>query len=149
FLRGDIGPGFPPDVPCSSAARYSFFAAIRCCAAAVKGGILPSGGSIIMDVRVLLNREGSPNQCSLYARATSFSVPVPWRLSRPGPFDSSCSRRSSAAISSFVKNSRVPNCLGRSSGVTYGLLHIPCRSGSPHGVLRVWPETETGDSDRP
>ena len=87
--RGEIGPGLPPEVPCRSAARYSRFLLILSFCFRGKAGILPSGGSMIIDVRRPTSVGLSPNQCSLYARATSFSVPrmsfpLISRLSRPG-----------------------------------------------------------------
>ena len=45
------GLGLPPEVPCNNASRYSFLSAILFCASAVSGGIRPSGGSMIIDVR--------------------------------------------------------------------------------------------------
>src|SRR5579863_848828 len=41
---------------------------------------------------------------------------------------------SSAARSSAVLNSRPLYLAGRSSGVVVALDHVPCKSGSPHGV---------------
>src|SRR6187399_2549695 len=34
-------------------------------------------------------------------------------------------------------NSRLPYCSARCSGVAVPLFQIPCRSGSPHGVLHL------------
>src|SRR5437773_11997668 len=99
------------------------------------------------DVRVPLNNDGSPNQWLLYARATSFSVPVWSRASRPGSFDWATSFCSAAATSSLVRNSLVPNSFGRSSGVTYGLLQIPWRSGSPHEVRTACPASGDDTND--
>ena len=48
---------------------------------------------------------------------------------------SACARR--CANSASVRNRRSPYCAGRSNGTlsSASLLQVPCRSGSPHGVL--------------
>src|SRR2546427_673526 len=65
---------------------------------------------------------------------------------------------SSAALSSSVKNSLLAYRAGRCKGIWYSLFQMPCRSGSPHGVLGAgpafapvsvfWPATGPGASSR-
>jgi hypothetical protein len=60
-----------------------------------------------------------------------------------------------SATSSSVRNSLPANSAGRSNGVMLAYDHMPCKSGSPHGVLNSvlvaavvvevlapWPATE-------
>ena len=60
-----------------------------------------------------------------------------------------------SAHSSSVKNSFPSRSAGRSIGVVVEFVHIPCRSGAPHGVrsplsvpaVWVWPTTSAGTSN--
>src|SRR5439155_24633082 len=103
----------------------------RACASVVRAGILPSGGSIISDVR--------PSECPrshqnrLYASSTSLSG-VASRRSVPISVCLSCS-----ALSSGVRNSLPAYLAGRWRGVVLAFVHEPCRSGSPHGVRHLVP----------
>src|SRR5438093_448401 len=107
----------------------------RSCASGVKGGILPSGGSIINDVRP--SEYPRSHQNRLYASSTSLSGVAP-RRSVPISVCLSCS-----ALSSGVRNSLPAYLAGRWRGVVLAFVHEPCRSGSPHGVRHLVPAVFT------
>src|SRR5213594_1729097 len=93
-----------------------------CCACGVNGGTLPSGGSTTSEVCFDLTPKCSC-QCSGLLRLVRVF----------------CSRRfrswaASSATSASVRRSLPANSGGRSNGVAVLFVHIPCRSGSPHGV---------------
>src|SRR2546426_983741 len=76
---------------------------------------------------------------ALYAPPTSCSVPRRRRLSaasRPTIADTCLS---SAALSSSVRNSLSAYRAGRCNGSSESLVQMPCRSGSPHGVVGAGP----------
>src|SRR5262245_46616714 len=93
-------------------------------------GSRPLAGTLINDVRFVAFPRSHQNW--LYASSTS-SDAESW------PRRSAVARSDEAlfisAISSAVRNSRSPYRSGRSSGVIVPKFHVPCRSGSPHGVF--------------
>src|SRR5262249_2292566 len=105
--------------------RSTRSASRRLCASAVNGGIRPSSGSMISDVR--FNAFPVSLQNALY-------VPVSPAL---GAWSKLCRLASSivsASSSDSVSRAASLPSSGRCSGVDVWLFHCPCRSGSPHGV---------------
>ena len=98
-----------------ASARALLDASARFCASGVSGGILPSFGSMMSEVRlVAITFFPRPVNASLYAPSTSAVEPRSSRALRPGAADAFCSR---SATSSSVRNSRPAYLFGRSSGV--------------------------------
>src|SRR3984885_3417260 len=124
--RGDCamvsGLSFPPG---AGGPPNKFAGAL---APGAKGGIFPSGGSMIIEVRLPVFK--TELKTALYAPLTSWDL-SPDRALRPGfnPFFSSA-----AATSWSVKNSLPAFAAERSSGTSANTNQVPCRSGSPHGV---------------
>src|SRR5258706_1676658 len=96
-------------------------------------------------------------EAGLYPVSTnaSLSLPTsPGRRGRGAPVRSAASRAFSEASCS-LKKAFVPSAAGRSNDVAVPLVHVPCRSGWPSGVLsaatvdafdtagRVWATIET------
>src|SRR5690349_17123274 len=99
-------------------------------ASGVRGGILPSGGSTISDVRLLVTYPSKP---AVSPKAVKFDNV------RSGSFGGRSYSRCSpdfwaAATSSSVRNSLPAYLAGRSKGVKVSLVQYPCKSGLPSGV---------------
>src|SRR5580704_4527082 len=99
-----------------------------CEAPGTSGGILPSGGSVIIEVRLPVFK--TELKTALYAPLTSWDLSAA-RALRPGfnPFFSS-----DAATSASVRNSLPAFAAERSRGTSANTNQVPCRSGLPHGV---------------
>src|SRR5580658_3937477 len=127
--RGDCaivsGLSFAPAAPTPRPPPKAFLGAV---APGAKGGIFPSGGSIIIDVRLPVFK--TELKTALYAPLTSWDLSAE-RALRPGfkPFFSSA-----AATSWSVKNSLAAFSAERTRGTSTNTNQVPCRSVSPHGV---------------
>src|SRR5665213_1046800 len=125
-------PGISPAVSGLSAAPPAPSAPRRPsgpCDPATSGGMCPSGGSTIMEVRLPVFR--TELKTALYAPLTSWVV-FPERALRPGlsPFFAS-----EAAISAAVRYSLLAFAAERSRGTSAVTNQTPWRLGSPHAVL--------------
>ena len=107
------------------------------------GGILPSGGSTINEVRLtpstLANSDPRSINSTLYA-----PVPEDPAAANNGPSDvpstlaSSCALFFSSASASPSLSVAFPaSAAGRSSGVMVAFVQTPCRSGWPSGVRGI------------
>src|SRR3984957_3067976 len=127
--RGDCaivsGLSFAPCAPTPVPPPKGFLGAV---APGASGGIFPSGGSMIIDVRLPVFK--TELKTALYAPLTSWDLSAD-RALRPGfnPLFSS-----DAATSWSVKNSLPAFAAERSRGTSANTNHVPCRSASPHGV---------------
>ena len=97
----------------------------RFSASGVSGGIRPSGGSMMSDVR-LVGLMGS-RQNALYVPGS------------PATTTGSFERFAAAALFALLEFLRrehrfSPDAAGRSRGVSVAFVQTPCRSGWPHGV---------------
>src|SRR4029077_9213053 len=101
-------------------------------ASGVRGGILPSGGSTMSDVRLLgenPSREAVRPKVVKLDNVDSGSGVRSYSRCSPAFW--------AACTSSSVKNSLPSYLAGRSKGVKLSLVQYPCRSGLPSGVRGV------------
>src|SRR5262245_11120382 len=136
YALGTIGgPELNPTRQRSASGRSSGLSkrprawASRCCAAAVIGGIRPSGGSTTRE-GCFATRVPRSHQKSLYARSTSAAAP-PSRRSLLSVSIFCCANSSASSSVSVFLPAKLP---GRSSGVSCAKSHMPCRSGRPSAV---------------
>ncbi len=153
--RGDTGPGVTPkhamscdrlhaSTDCISASMNARMSRIRVCTSGVSRGILPSGGSTIIDVIGPSGLDvsiGSASKVVSYAPVRSSSVPRgAMRSPRLGAEAACCARSASRRVtSSGVSIALFASRAGRCSGVWYFCDQRPWMSGSPHAVLRASP----------
>jgi hypothetical protein len=135
--------------PSGGRRRRAAAASRFCWPSGVNGGIRPSGGSMISDVRLSNSRsiisEVVPVAVVLVKRATSPSA----ARNTASPAGKSAlvfvkrrsARRRNSATSSSVSDGLPSSALGRSSGVALLFNQTPCRSG--------WPSAARGGVQRP